>query len=1084
VEKVEPAESDLEYSGAEYMLALRGDPASQTSLLSTSIQAIMLLRRLLGRDLGDEIAGTRVFAFADNLDVVNRLYYDTLDAEGWWAPGRPKANRAGSLANLRASDLPSEEERLVVGQNWRLAEDIGHSLSAGSRAVVSLTSSQDSGVQRGSDIVIATSSLEVGFDDPDVGGVLQHKAPRSAAQFLQRKGRAGRRVGTRPWTVVTLSDFGRDRMAYQSYDQLFSPILPARFLPLRNRAVLRMQATYALLDWLASRCGNENVSPWRELSGPVEPRDGTTTPDPVSVQRQRRHIPQLRLLLDDSRTRREFASFVGRQLQLTEDETNALLWEPPRSVLLEAVPTLLRRLETNWLRVPTGADLHRDWNPLPDFLQRTLFGELLVPEVALLIHDAAGKHTRTESMLIRQVLAEFAPGRVSRRFGDRDARDRHWIDPGAGAAVSIDEFCVGTDREYLGQCEYSEGTQRNAVHVYRPLAFRVMHPSHDVKSASNAFPDWRTQVVLPGKGIATDFPGLDRGRRLLETAEVYAHVFLNPVETCRFVPSGSASILRGNVRTESRWKFTVDGDAAAALGFAADVDAAKFHFSYPDDLAARCAATPPLLRALRLARFRDLLNASVQLDGVANAFQRDQLADAWLGALTLRALTTGQTLEACCATLTSEGAEEAVGDALDRLHLWAEEMSDLEGDNDESDASTASSHRTNHTPRRLQELRGLLHNQDVLRALVDASDVLWADLDDSWESWLRHRYRATLGAAVQVAAHDLCPRMAMDAVVVDLPDGPSTVSPSREDHFWLSETSLGGGAFVEEFQARLAEDPRRFLRLVRAALEPSDLESIGDDLARTVVLLANDDDGSAELRRCVRQLREAENHGGRLKALGAVREVLLARGVAVTRSFLVALQTRVLAPGTSHESDAWLASAFGRWADAEVRLGIDVDLRTFALSVSVDPTLEAALHVTPEGDSEAEQVVWRHSVVRGMFWPRGGGVRSETLKVDNPFSSPPKCDRLLVTACIADGPTTIAVEQPQWFQLLSAELVGSGEARLSAPLGSERLLAAAIREFTVTPVEMGGIHVHARLAAVRRGAGHWIADVELREAHQ
>ena len=52
------------------------------------------------------------------------------------------------------------------------------------------------------EVVVATASLEVGFDDPTVGAVLQHKAPRDAAQFLQRKGRAGRTRGTRPWTVA------------------------------------------------------------------------------------------------------------------------------------------------------------------------------------------------------------------------------------------------------------------------------------------------------------------------------------------------------------------------------------------------------------------------------------------------------------------------------------------------------------------------------------------------------------------------------------------------------------------------------------------------------------------------------------------------------------------------------------------------------------------------------------------------------------------------------------------------------------------------------------------------------------------
>ena len=76
------------------------------------------------------------------------------------------------------------------------------------------------------DVVVATASLEVGFNDPAVGSVIQHKAPRDVAQFLQRKGRAGRLRSMRPWTVVVLSDYGRDRLAYQAYDQLFDPETP------------------------------------------------------------------------------------------------------------------------------------------------------------------------------------------------------------------------------------------------------------------------------------------------------------------------------------------------------------------------------------------------------------------------------------------------------------------------------------------------------------------------------------------------------------------------------------------------------------------------------------------------------------------------------------------------------------------------------------------------------------------------------------------------------------------------------------------------------------------------------------------
>src|SRR5205085_906274 len=98
-------------------------------------------------------------------------------------------------------------------------------------------------------------------------------------------------------------------------------------------------------------------------------------------------------------------------------------------------------------------------------------------------------------------------------------------------------------------------------------------------------------------------------------------------------------VLRGKVRTEERWKFTATDGAPVALGFAANVDAAAFRFAYPSNLVERCASDARLLRALRVARFRELVKEATRLDGVANSFQRDQLAEAWLGALTLGSLT-------------------------------------------------------------------------------------------------------------------------------------------------------------------------------------------------------------------------------------------------------------------------------------------------------------------------------------------------------------------------------------------------------------------------------------------------------------
>lgn len=99
VTEITPTQEEMESEGAEYIVALRGDPVSRAALLSTTIQATMLIQRCLDRrpaighrPLGAGLFGTRTFAFTDNLDSINRLYFDLLDAEGRDAFGAESAH--------------------------------------------------------------------------------------------------------------------------------------------------------------------------------------------------------------------------------------------------------------------------------------------------------------------------------------------------------------------------------------------------------------------------------------------------------------------------------------------------------------------------------------------------------------------------------------------------------------------------------------------------------------------------------------------------------------------------------------------------------------------------------------------------------------------------------------------------------------------------------------------------------------------------------------------------------------------------------------------------------------------------------
>ena len=240
---LEPDHDEMVDEGAEYILLLRGDPVSQAALLSTTVQTAMLTRRILDskEKKSEGVWGYKTFIFNDDLDTNNRLFHALIDAEGWklrYGKLVPKEETLNSksghkpLAALRARHAVLEESRrrrqISFGQDWRVCQQIGHALDEHDRAKVSRTSSQDSGVDSQSDVVVATASLEVGFNDPEVGAVIQHKAPRGIASFLQRKGRAGRSREMRPWLIVVLSEFGRDRNIFQRYEELINPQVKRR----------------------------------------------------------------------------------------------------------------------------------------------------------------------------------------------------------------------------------------------------------------------------------------------------------------------------------------------------------------------------------------------------------------------------------------------------------------------------------------------------------------------------------------------------------------------------------------------------------------------------------------------------------------------------------------------------------------------------------------------------------------------------------------------------------------------------------------------------------------------------------------
>jgi superfamily II DNA or RNA helicase len=1065
---ITPAPSDHISEGMEYLVALRGDPVSGTSLLSTTIQTAMLLRRALDHDRGG-VYGSKLFLFTDDLDVNNRLYFDLLDAEGRdsWGQLNPQGN--GPLAALRGSTMPEHSERQPLGQAWDMCESIGHHLDTASALQIGRTSSLDPGVSTASDVVVATASLDVGFNDPAVGAILQHKAPRDAAQFLQRKGRAGRVRGMRPWTVVVLSDYGRDRLAYQGYDLLFDPQLESRSLPTRNTYVLRIQATFALMDWLASKVlPGLRGSMWLDLAGPPAIHQAR---NPHAAGRQRLILEWVNRALGEAEVRDELLDHVRRALQLTEEQITAVAWDSPRSLILEVLPTLRRRLGSGWrAQGIAGADYQVRWQPLPDFVPANLFSDLNLPETRILLPPAQANTDETETQApVLQALRTFAPGRVSRRYGVEHRYVRHWVPvPLDSASVILDLHAFAEGIE-LGTFTFAVGDEVERYRVMRPWTIRTERPPQRLLDSTNATLEWRTQLVPLDHGDELDVPSPSPWTDVARSLRVYLHARHSSLGVSRIAVGSQATLsfqrgVQSSVHATFRWE-----DEQAALGFALDVDAVRLVATIPDFFGeeSRYLAEHASVRSFRSAYFEHLIETDPTLTLVANVFQLRWLSQLYLSIIVERALSGETDLETAHVGITNDDVGAQLAVALDVIF---QALPDPAEDDIDDDGATRGVHRQ----RLHQALATLAADRPITDRLSELARVLWEEADPTWERWAARRFTATLGAALLEATDQLCNDVGAQNLLMDFEvDGPG-----RECAIWLSEPSLGGGGIVEEFARRYTEDPRRFFRLVEASLAPSDYEIVDSELSRTLRLATDD----AAIVGSLTEVRAATSNADTAAAIRNLVRSLAHEGISVSHPVMAGLNARVLRPGSSSGSDRALRTLIEDWKAQEGRLGIEIDARVFAYVASASTDLDRALPAGARNGADARQR--RFSTIYGLLWPRGSAVRANALQSYNPYHPHPPTDRALVLSSLNFTTPIIQLAASDWRARLAGALLATGSALLAAEPNAVRELRAAAMELQGLPVDAGFLMLFPRVTGFERGEGEARIRFELREAFQ
>jgi len=1031
IEEITPRHTpdELSIEGQEYNVVLKSHPGSGAGVLSTSIQSAMLGARLLtpkgARAQAHAVVdaaqffGRKVFCFTDNLDVVNR-----------WLPDLKSAEQTLSLARLRQPHA-HDESMDAAGQVWRLPVALGHNLHA--RLDVDRISSQDPGIDAKADIVLATSSLEVGYDDPDVGMVLQHKAPRSAASFLQRKGRAGRRQGMRPWTVVVLTDHGRDRWAFRDSEQLFSPVLDRLSLPVFNPYLLRIQATWFLVDWIAFKIGKGSPSLYLT-------RDTYRRQEAEQLVGKLLSAPDLRKEFTQALTSWLGGRSGGFRVGDPAEMARGLLWSTPRAVLRHVVPDLRKFMDTGYPITGRRARL------LPRFLPSTTWDVLDTQDVELHLDG-----THSELVDASKALYEAVPGRVSRRFVVNPRDPSKWpqfsaqlLATTAPSTIGVDELCNA----------WVQNNELAGFRLYQPTEMSFANVSTEVKNSSNAQWEWELMVRSVGQPGYIGIHAEGLMAQLFEDSRTWLHRDQTPVHAywlarqCRYEIHLSKDQVRRGVLDVTPPSGAPASAATVAIGYTRSVDALELVLR-SDLLGTIPRLADATLQEMRVAYFRYCASESPLLRACASYFAIGNLCTSTIGMLVATALRHRVDLEKAW-SLIPDKAKDAVKVMRSILSV------------DGSDSDN----------RRLTELTMLWETPAVHAEVDSLIALLWSPLDDEFNRWLRRRFVGTIRAAIEEAIRAVLPEASESALRVE------AVGEAQTTSIWILEADPGGVGVIERLLRAITGDPDQFERAFEWSLSVCPAED-----TRTTVLAAvrAARDPYAELRGAFDDVRNAADY----RALEGARQSMIAamerQDLPASKRHITSLLSKALGPGSNTETERWLVGLTGLRTRVAARIGTAVDTRSFAYWLTNEARARARMQATLRGIFRADpnETQTYQAFMRLTFEPCSDSC-PECLGIDGEAQGLSPSRRLVALWLGPNSIHTIDVcDGTDWITALLQALRSHARIRLRHRADQRNHVAENIATLLTSEIDRGFHSSPLRIVGVRRRSGLWETDVEI-----
>jgi len=1044
IQYISPEDEELEEEGIEYNLVLKGDPASGTALLSTSIQTAMLMTRILEPLRSDRITfAPKVFAFGNRLDTINRWYDNQNDAE------------SQHLSSLRLlGDEYSSEQKLLLdrmGQDWRICERIGNPLNQ--KLEIDRVSSQDRGVKPSAKLVIASPSLEVGFNDSRVGAVLQHQTPYSMASFLQRKGRAGRSRATRPWTVVITSAYGRDRQAFQNAERLFNPTLLPNYLPLENYYVRKIHAAYTLMDWLALRLKNTEADVWKLLASASFNYKGLRD----------KLIKDLQALLTNKSVQTDYETYLTSALGLNphEDEAiiHSLLWGEPRPIFLDLVPSLLRQLEQTWqivLHSDNGLEVRelgksqKSSYPIPEYVPAALFSDLNLPELRV---DIAGE-TKTEPMI--QTFEEIVPGKVTKRFKNEEV----WLKlDTASNTVSI--FDLDAEFDNLPRKMQANG---NEYLVYRPLAYKLENIPDNLAATSTAFAIWSSEFKPQKLNGDTATPFLlnlqyaSLWQSVIEEVQAYLQALGTTIQVTRGMTgvevshlSSKGSRLQKTISFHNQ-KGTEPISQATAIGYNLAADGICFKYKSLEIL--------KLKRNEEWAKLRSTMRPlfyfyRLTQDGYLSEFNSFEIN--WLWQVIRSSL-----VEIAISGNKSLFEAKTILDKEYRQSIETTLRTIFQAQSDDDDV----------TGRKAQDIFAKMLESKTKQRLLYHLDVLWETEPEGMDAWIELQYASTIGATVFHAISNLISDVNDEDLHLD-------IEPDK-NQFWITEAIGGGIGLIAKIVEVIAQYPHRFELRLLDSMRHCPREQLAFQMDALALLIQNK---KKELLEDFSEIREKHDFVSLTEAKSSLIKSLETNGIPANRELIVTINSKFLRPNSNPDTDDLIVNLLRVWQDEKRRLEHDIDLRVFAVAANRNEIVSEQLNDILRRIGNVEQISENHrfNLLQSMLWTSCDDSCEDCIHYYSRYQKMEHPSRHLLMALLQTKQVSVVYNSGNWQDRILLHLTESYETVLVCDYHEVEACKRDIVALLTEVVEIGFQQFYPFIERIERLSNQWAIHFVIRE---